>query len=45
MEGIIGPYSEIEFAFQTKNRKQVVLNFVPAFPALVFLTAGYRFNG
>lgn len=45
IEGIIGPYSEVEIAFKQKKRKQLVINFVPAFPALIFLTAGYRFNG
>jgi len=44
MEGIIGPYSEIELAFKVNNRKQFVLNFVPAYPALVFLTIGYRIS-
>jgi len=42
VEGIIGPYSEIELAFRIKNQKQFVVNLVPAYPALVFLTVGFR---
>ncbi|MDO9548637.1 MAG: hypothetical protein Q7J65_06720 [Candidatus Marinimicrobia bacterium] len=44
VEGIIGPYSEIELAFKINNRRQFVLNFIPAYPALVFLTVGYRLH-
>jgi len=44
IEGIIGPYSEIELAFKKYNQKQFIVNFVPAYPALVFLTAGFRFS-
>jgi len=45
VEGLIGPYSEIELAIQTNDRKQFVINFVPAYPALVFLTVGFRISG
>lgn len=42
VEGFIGPYSEVELAYQLSDRKQLVLNLVPAYPILVFVTIGLR---
>jgi len=44
IEGIIGPYSEVEFLFRRSEKLQWVLNIVPAVPVLAFLTTGIRFN-
>lgn len=45
IEGLIGPYSEIELAIRIDSQRQFVVNFVPAYPALVFLTIGFRISG
>ena len=44
VERIIGPYSEIEIAFSTKYRKQFIINIVPAYPVLFFISTGIRIN-
>ena len=44
IEGIIGPYSEVEFLFWQNKKIQWALNIVPAVPILAFLTSGIRFN-
>jgi len=44
IEGIIGPYSEVEFLFWQNEKIQWALNIVPAVPVLAFLTTGIRFN-
>ncbi len=44
IEGIIGPYSEVEFLFWQNEKIQWAINIVPAVPVLAFLTTGIRFN-
>lgn len=44
IEGIIGPYSEVEFLLWQNEKIQWALNIVPAVPVLTFLTTGIRFN-
>jgi hypothetical protein len=44
IEGIIGPYSEVEFLFWQSQKIQWALNIIPAVPVLTFFTTGIRFN-
>jgi hypothetical protein len=44
IEGIIGPYSEVELLFWQNKKIQWAINIVPAVPVLAFLTTGIRFN-
>lgn len=41
-EGIVGPCIEIEMAYAISEKKQWILNIVPAYPVLIFITTGMR---
>ena len=41
-EGIIGPCIEVELAYAISPNKQWIINIVPAYPVLIFITAGLR---
>lgn len=42
IEGIIGPFCEVEFLYWINEKKQWVLNIVPGLPVIAFVTAGLR---
>ena len=44
IEGIIGPFCEVEFLYWIDEKKQWVLNIVPGLPVIAFISAGLRFR-